>query len=382
MPAQADPDLALRLAKAVADVYGEAAQRMLEVVAGRLARGVDEPGWAERKLLEQVALRDQAQVIVDKLATAGPAAVETAVRQAFEQGASDGAAELGTAMGRTNTHAVDALVREAVSGVTSTHGQILRTALDAYREVIAHTAAPGVVTGTVTTRQAAQQALNRLADQGITGFRDRAGRRWELESYTEMATRTAAGRAQVDGTLDQFVADGRDLVIVSDAPEECRVCRPWEGKVLSISGRTPGYPSVTEARNAGLLHANCRHALRAYVPGLTRKMTHTADPHGDAIRQEQRALERAKRQALRRQAVAIDEPAAKAARARVTDLNGRLKAITDDRHAYAQSKADALRARGHRAAADRWQRVADGIEPGTPGKRLRYRERPGTAGVS
>src|SRR5690606_18083284 len=31
-------------------------------------------------------------------------------------------------------------------------------------------------------------------------------------------------------------------------------CRPWEGKVLSLTGRTPGYSTVAEARAAGLFH--------------------------------------------------------------------------------------------------------------------------------
>lgn len=342
MPAGADPDLALRVAKAVADVYGEAAARLLAVVARRLARGIDEPGWAERKLLEIVGLRDDARKILDRLDVLGPEAVEASILEAFEVGAAAAVDELkldASLAPRTNTRAVDVLVRETVTSVRSTHGQILRSVEDVYRTVIAEVSAPGVVTGTETRRQATQRALDRFAARGITGFRDRSGRNWELESYTEMATRTAAGRAQIAGSLDRYVADGRDLVIVSDHTQECELCRPWEGKILSITGATPagtrvgGFVvagTVREAQSAGLQHPNCRHNLAAFVPGLTRPMRGTADPEGDAARQEQRRLERGVRAWKRREAVALDDSARALARAKVREWQTALRSHVDE----------------------------------------------------
>ena len=47
MPAGADPDLALRLAKALVDLYAQAEADLLDAVARRVARGIDQPGWAE-----------------------------------------------------------------------------------------------------------------------------------------------------------------------------------------------------------------------------------------------------------------------------------------------------------------------------------------------
>lgn len=345
MPAFADPDVSMRLCKEVAEIYSEATAHMLRLVAERLARGIDGPGWAESKLLEQHALREEMRRIVDLLDVMGPEAADRAITQAHEIGTNGAAVELRaagvtvstpagpgsvtTAFARTHTRAVEAIAREAVSSITDSHRGILRGVDDVYRQVIAR-AAPQALTGTVTRRQAAQQALNRFADRGIVGFVDKAGARWQLESYTEMAVRTAVGRAQVQGTLDTFADHDRDLVIVSDAPQECEVCRPWEGRVLSSTGATPGYPTVSAARAAGLLHANCRHRLGLYVPGLTRPMGHTADPEGDALRQEQRYLERGVRHWKRREAAALDPSAKRQAQAKVREWQSRLKTHVDD----------------------------------------------------
>lgn len=329
MPASPDPDLALRLAKALVDLYGGAALRLLQVVARRLARGIDQPGWAERKLLEVTALRDEAQGVVNGLVDAGPAVVAEAIEQAWRQGADDAEGDLtegGLRAGLPDRRptGVDALVTETVSQLTATHGPILRQVDDIFRQVITEATGP-VVAGTETRRQAAQAALDRFVQRGITGFIDRAGRRWEVESYAEMATRTAAGRAQVAGALDRLSAAGRDLVIVSDAPQECPLCRPWEGRVLSISGGDPERPSVATAVAAGLLHANCRHSLAAWVPGLTRAPGRTADPEGDAARQEQRRLERGGRMWKRRAAVALDDQTRRRAEARAREWQARLR---------------------------------------------------------
>src|SRR5690606_5493901 len=155
-------------------------------------------------------------------------------------------------------------------------------------------------------REAAQMALNRFADAGITGFVDRAGRRWDIASYAEMATRTATGRAAIQGHTDRLTAPGYALGNGSDPPDWCSVCRPWEGRVLSLSGVTPGYPTLAEAQGSGLFHANCTHSLSAYIPGLTRapERRRLANPEGYEKRQRQRYNERQIRKWKRREAAA------------------------------------------------------------------------------
>jgi hypothetical protein len=328
-----DPDLALRLAKTVGDLYGDATAVLLRIVARRLADGIEQVGWAERKLAQMDRLRREALAEVELLVHH----LEPAILDAVNRGAAAGSAqavadlavldEVSITTGFIGNHrrAIEALARETLTAVQITHLRLLRTTLDAYRTVITEAAAPHVLTGVATRRQAAQSALNRFAARGITGFIDSAGRGWEIESYAEMATRTAVGRAQVVGSLERFEANDHDLVIVSDAPQECSVCRQWEGKVLSISGNDRRYPTVSDATAGGLFHANCRHRVGLYVEGVTRRFGHTADPAGDRARQEQRYLERGVRRWKRIEAAALDDDAARVARAKAREWQTRLR---------------------------------------------------------
>lgn len=398
MPAGADSELALRLAKALVDLYAQAEADLLDAVARRVARGIDRPGWAEAKLAEITALRAEAEARLAQLQADLEPTVRALIGDAHAAGVAQADADLRTigvdvGFGRTNTAVVDTYVRQAVTNLEGTHLRIFRATMDAYRDAVVSDAGQ-VAAGTATRREVSQRILDRLANQGITGFVDRAGRNWQLDTYAEMTARTAAGRAQVQGALDRYQAAGRDLVIVSDAPEECPICRPWEGKVLSISGRTPTGTkdgsiavsgTVAEAVGAGLQHANCRHRLGLYVPGLTRPMHGTADPSGSQIRQEQRMLEREKRKMLRMQSAALDDETRASYRSGITAMNRQLKLITDDRHAYAVQRAQFWRNppfSSHpkaKANAARWDRVAADIPSGTRGKRLRYREVVGSA---
>src|ERR1035437_1951419 len=108
-----------------------------------------------------------------------------------------------------------------------------------------------VAAGTVTRREATQLALNKFADQGITGFVDTAGRNWSLSAYSEMATRTAVGHAAIDGHLETLMANGVDLVIVSDSPGECPLCAPWQGELLTLGAGNAEHNSVDDARAGG-----------------------------------------------------------------------------------------------------------------------------------
>lgn len=334
------PELAENLAKELLAAYTQAETTMLEAVARRLARGIEEPGWAEAKLAQTQVLRRELERVVAGLDAATPAQVEAAITRAYARGQAAAGLDL-EATGRIagaftgsggDAVAIRILARETQGALSQIGPHALRATEDVYRSVIFE-ASRGVATGVDTRRVAAQRALNRFTERGITGFVDRAGRNWDMASYTEMAVRTTSGRAAVAGHADKLAAEGLDLVQVSDAPEECRICRPWEGRILSLRGRTIEHPTLSEAESAGLFHPNCRHSVSLYDPRISTKPERTADPEGDQQRQQQRYLERQVRTWKRREAVALSPTEAAKAKGKVREWQGSLRGFvsTHDR---------------------------------------------------
>jgi hypothetical protein len=179
--------------------------------------------------------------------------------------------------------------------------------------------------------------MNDLASRGLTGFTDSAGRRWSLDAYAEMATRTAASRMHLSAQLSLMGQHGFDLVIVDTATREapCPMCRPWIGQVLSLSGATGGISVITDASGmqrtaiikgtvaeavaSGLLHPNCRHSLLPWTEGAGAlyRSRPVGTPQDYKNEQKLRAHERAVRQNRAKVAAALTPQAKRKATTRL-----------------------------------------------------------------
>ena len=95
-------------------------------------------------------------------------------------------------------------------------------------------------------------------------FTDVSGRTWETGRYIQMNARTNAMRVYNDCLADDISQTGNDLVMVSKGGSaSCDGCAPWEGIILSLSGKTKGFPTYEQARQSGCFHPNCTHTLDA-----------------------------------------------------------------------------------------------------------------------
>lgn len=223
----------------------------------------------------------------------------------------------------------------------------LRNAFDSYQQIISTPAALNA-TGVLTRRKATQDALNGFAARGIDGFTDKAGRTWHIDTYAEMATRTGAAHALRTAYEGELIARGEDLVLVTGNTYTCRLCAPWQDKVLSLTGLYPagthrlpsavgdGYVTVhvagtlEEARAAGLHHPNCTHSEGLYLPGAT-----VIEPGTMGIRdaetydasQKQRALEREIRKQKRLLVAAITGEAESKARAAIRGYQAQIREL-------------------------------------------------------
>lgn len=265
------PDDGARLAFEAVELVTAAELAVLRAVAERLRAGMDAPGWAASKLAELQLLRAGLARDLAAMDVALAAQVTSTLRSAYRNGQALAVADLDDVSVRpvlppARWAAVETLAADVGSRVTGHAPRVLRAVTDAYQQAVG-AGAGSVVLGGQTRRQAAQSVLDRLLGEGITGFTDRGGRNWHLESYVEMAVRTGAGQAAIQGHVDTLAASGQDLVQVIPGPRACPVCDGWAGKVLSATGGTTsivatGASSVVDgtledARGAGWGHPNC-----------------------------------------------------------------------------------------------------------------------------
>jgi hypothetical protein len=341
------PAMAEDLAAAITVLYEDAERSIIERLRQALEQGIDSPLWAEIKLRSIGDLREAVEEITQALQQDANGAVARALTEAYGRGRQAAVAELGALdVGRElhsqrvlpNTASVDRLAASYARDTRPLYVRITRAVIDIYRSIVTRVAS-GPLLGTVTRRQASQRALDQFAARGVTGFVDRSGRSWELASYAEMAVRSVTARAAIEGHIDALGEIGVGLVIVSDAPLECPLCRVWEGEVLSLGGQSGPHTlrleheleddqtvavhvagSLVEARAAGLFHPNCRHSLAAYLPGVTTRPPHHPTP-GTTYKdtQRQREIERHIRRWKRTQAAAMDEAARRKAGAKVRE---------------------------------------------------------------
>lgn len=83
------------------------------------------------------------------------------------------------------------------------------------------------------------------------------------QDYARMVSRTTTANvfreAAKDRILDDFDDDGDLVEIIGKTVFPNSPCIPYEGKVLSLEGRTKGYTTIAEAKANGLFHPNCIH---------------------------------------------------------------------------------------------------------------------------
>lgn len=343
-----DPARTQGLADPVVALYQRAEIYLIRCIRDALIRTGEAPSWAEAQLLmirqERGNVEGMADALHRRLGTTWRDSIETA----YLRGQIEAEKELATIPDNVlpnrpipqalNTDAVYALTAEAIGMMTPVHQGILRRTEDIWRSIVAE-ATGYSVTGSMTTYQAAKNAFTRMVREGLPYFQDRRGRKWGLDTYAEMAVRTATNKALIAGHTDTMVQHGIDLVVVSSHKNPAPQCAPFERKVLSLTGQfAPGThrigdsivnvrATMRDAEASGLHHPNCRHTHSAYIPGYTRvsDVPYDGDDSGYKATQKQRYLERQIRASKRMEEAAIDESDVRAARQRTRAYQAKLR---------------------------------------------------------
>ena len=109
----------------------------------------------------------------------------------------------------------------------------------------------------------AEKLRQDVMQNGVTGFIDKAGHVWKVDTYVDVVAQSSVMKAYNTGIKSEMQADGLDLAQLSDEIGEntCEACAQWAGQILSITGATPGFPTVDDAEADGVFHCHCVHTL-------------------------------------------------------------------------------------------------------------------------
>lgn len=259
-------------------IYIDAERRIVAEITRKRSLGfVDYAEVAALERVQQILTEMQ-----DETFAYAPIMVETVFHDRGAKNANG--YENARALTATQTAIVQTLVNNLLGEVMDVSEMTLESARDYLRvgrlegEALRNAALEAVATqeavGASWTMAQKEMTAN-LLGQGITGFVDKAGRKWSLSNYCSMAVRTTAKQAAVASILTE---DDYDLWQIVRIGSTCPVCAVYEGRVYSKSGTNPDYPPLASAfgkidpegannlENTYLnIHPNCLHTLIRYT---------------------------------------------------------------------------------------------------------------------
>lgn len=208
--------------------------------------------------------------------------IEEVIPDAYEAGAGQAIVQLKsinapidirTGFNRIHKEAIAALVDdtakafgESIQGVNRSARRLMGQAT---KDAITQQLATGQISGDALEK-IKKNVIRILQTDGLPALVDKGNHPWSLDRYSEMLIRTKAVEARNTGLKNRLVENNYDLVQVSQHGAT-DVCAKWEGKILSITGATPGYKTLQDATEDGLFHPNCKHAINGLDMGLARK---------------------------------------------------------------------------------------------------------------
>ena len=257
---------------------------------------------------------------------------------AFYQQSADKLNLVNTSMLESTKLAYQNTVSDIVMKINSTQG-------------ILNEATGEVLTGVTNINTAIRNSVQRMVDNGLTGFVDSAGHHWSPEAYVTMDIRTTLANTGREAVFEQMAEYGDDLYMVSWHDGARPLCYPWQGKVISrddnsrevkdLDGNTVHVYKQSETsygEPAGLFGINCKHYPIPFVPGYTQLLEPVQNEEQNAKdyeeSQKQRELERKYRYEKRDLAVlkaqGASEEEIKAQRARVSNARTNLNEFCEE----------------------------------------------------
>lgn len=115
----------------------------------------------------------------------------------------------------------------------------------------------------------AKTLIDKLENNGLKGYNQ-----FELKSYITTITQSAMIQSRAGAVVERALSLGQDLLQVSSHSRNLSpMCKPHQGKIISITRQTVGYPTLasvlwngTYKDGSGVFHPRCKHSLTIYIP--------------------------------------------------------------------------------------------------------------------
>lgn len=114
-----------------------------------------------------------------------------------------------------------------------------------------------------TVRDMQKDLIRRLSEDGFLTVQYGSGKyayQVGLDSYAAMVARSTTREAGNLAREKQLLANGYDLVVITEHKPCCELCARVQGRVFSISGKDKRFPPLSAAFTSGYrnVHPNCR----------------------------------------------------------------------------------------------------------------------------
>ena len=206
-----------------------------------------------------------------------------------------------------------------------------------------------VVNGSAARTRAVRTTIREMAQRGIPAFVDRAGREWSPEAYVNMDIRATVKNTALEAKFSVMDSLGQDVFEVSSHPGSRPKCRPWQGKLISRSGKTTEITDLHGRKHKviplsqtsfgepdGLFGINCGHRPRGCTEGVFTKSAVAYDDEADKElynkvcrqRELERRVRKSKTEADMLDA-AGDTEGARAVRQKMSEQNKALRAYCE-----------------------------------------------------
>lgn len=320
------------LAEPVVEIYNNIEMDLLMQITKRMSEGIDLVDssnvvmWQFQQL-QYLGLINQNNVniiikntgiareeILKAISLAGTTTatqVDVAMSAAVAAGATTVASPIASPVATTALASILlAFQNQALNTFNLVNNTLLTQAAQVYTDIINNTTAQ-VLAGTKTIYQAMRSTISKYAEMGIPALIDKAGRRWQAETYVRTVITSTMGNVANSMQDERMKEWGTELVEISSHNGARPKCAPYQGRIFSVSGNNTQYPNLYTDTSygdvAGLFGINCGHIKYPFVEGIS---TQRYYPYPEAEndkqyqeQQKQRKLESSIRKAKLRKAM-------------------------------------------------------------------------------